>query len=136
MNRYIVIVMIVLAGLLADANLFAQGRNHDVIMRDIRTAYRSLGENLEATEQSAAVDNANRLAGYFREIEAFWARLETQDAMGFASDAAEAASIVAARTVEQDYEGAQVPYEVLGATCGSCHAAHRETIVGGFTIMP
>ena len=80
MNRYIVLVMIVLAGLLAGANSFAQGRNHDVIMRDIRTAYRSLGENLEANEQSGAVEDASQLEGFYREIEAFWTRLETQDA--------------------------------------------------------
>ncbi len=136
MNRYIALVMIVLAGLLAGATSFAQGRNHDVIMRDIRTAYRSLGENLEANEQSAAVDNATQLEGFFREIEAFWTRLETQDAMGLASEAADAASTVAARTGEADFEGAQAPYEAIGATCGSCHNAHRETIEGGFLIRP
>ncbi len=142
MNRYFALVMIVASGVFAGVTLFAQdggpyqGRPHDEIMQDIRTAYRSLGENLEANEPSAAADNATRLEGFFRETEAFWARLETQDATGFAREAADAAAMVAARTGEEDVEAAKASYEVIGASCGSCHGAHRETIETGFTIKP
>ena len=136
MNRYFALVMIMLAGMIEGPTSFAQGRPHDELMRDIRTAYRSLGENLEANDPSTAVNNATQLEGLFREIEAFWTRLETQDAMGFASEAADAAATVAARTGEEDIDGAKVPYEAIGATCGNCHDAHRETIVGGFRIKP
>ena len=136
MNRYSALFMIVLAGVYAVTPLFAQGRNHDDIMRDIRAAYRSLGENLEANAAAAAVDDATRLEGFFRETEAFWTRLETQDAMGFAREAAEAAATVAARTGEDDIDGTQEPYEVIGDSCGSCHSAHREQLEQGFRIKP
>ena len=136
MNRYFALFMIVLAGVYAGAPLFAQGRNHDELMRDIRTAYRSLGENLEANEPTAAGNNAIQLEGLFREIEAFWTRLETQDAMGFAREAAEAAATVAANAGEGDFEAAKVPYEAIGASCGSCHGAHREEVENGFRIKP
>lgn len=136
MNRYIAVVMIVLAGVIAGATAFAQGRNHDLIMQDIRTTYRSLGENLEANAAPEAVNNAALLEGLFREIEAFWTRLETQDAMGFAREAAEAAATIAASTGEEDFEAAQAPYEVIGDSCGSCHNAHREQIEEGFRIKP
>ena len=136
MNRCSALVMIVFAGVFAGATSFAQGRPHDEVMRDIQTAYRSLGETLEANEPSAAVNNATQLEGFFREIEAFWTRLETQDAMGFAREAAEAAASVAASTGEEDFDAAKVPYEAIGDSCGSCHSAHREQIEQGFRIKP
>ena len=136
MNRYLALFMIVLAGVYVGTPLFAQGRNHDELMRDIRTAYRSLGENLDANEPTAAGNNATQLEGLFREIEAFWTRLETQDAMGMAKEAAEAAATVAAETGEGDFEAAKVASEVIGASCGSCHDAHREQIADGFRIKP
>ena len=141
MNRYFALVMIVASGVFAGATVFAQsgpyqGRPHDEIMKDIRATYGSLGENLEASEAPAVVDDAARLEGLFRETEAFWARFETEDAMGFARGARDAAAAVAARASDGDMDSSQELYSAIRDHCGNCHKSHREETLTGYLIRP
>ena len=141
MNRYFALVFIVASGVLAGATVFAQdgpyqGRPHDEIMKDVQATYRSLGENLEASEAPAVAEDAARLEGLFRETEAFWARFQTEDAIAAARGAREAVAAVAARVGDGDVEAAQESYSAVRGFCGSCHEFHREQTLTGYIIRP
>ncbi len=144
MNRYfalVILVIVVAFGVFAGATGFAQGdrytgRPHDEIMQDVRDTFRSLGENLEASEAPAIADDAARLEGLFRETEAFWERFQTEDAIDAATGAREATAAVAARASDGDIESAQESYSAIREYCGSCHESHREETLTGFIIKP
>ena len=105
-------------------------------MKDIQAAYRSLGENLESSEAPAVVEDTARLEGLFRETEAFWTVLQTEDAIGAAREAREAAADVAERVGDGDIEAAQESYSAIRDQCGSCHENHREQTLTGYIIRP
>ena len=106
------------------------------IMKDVQATYRSLGENLEASEAPAVAEDAARLEGLFRETEAFWARFQTEDAIAAARGAREAVAAVAARVGDGDVEAAQESYSAVRGFCGSCHEFHREQTLTGYIIRP
>ncbi len=141
MNRHFMLVMILASGLFAGATVLAQsgpyqGRPHNEIMQDIRTAFGSLGQNLEANQAAAVADDAARLEGLFTETEAFWARFQTEDAIGDARGARDTTADVAAQAAAGDFEAAQESYTAIRGYCGNCHEFHRRETLDGFVIRP
>lgn len=137
MSRRFLLVMITAAGVVAVAAAFAQqSRPYNQIMKDVGTTFASLKQNLDANSAAAAAADAAKLEGLFTETEAFWAPLDTQDAVKFAKGAREAASAVGTAAKSNDMKAAQASYSVIQKNCGNCHFAHREDTGKGFLIKP
>lgn len=137
MNRRFVLTIIVIAVLVAGATAFAQQhRPYNQIMKDVGATFASLKKNLDGNNGAAAAEDAAKLEGLFTETEAFWAPLDTQDAVGFAKRARGAATAVGTAAKGNDIKAAQTSYAVIQKSCANCHLSHREETGKGFFIKP
>jgi len=137
MKRQFVLVSMVIAVLLAGATLWAQQRRtHDLIMKDVQATYANLKKNLDANNTAAAVEDATKLEGLFKETEGFWAPLNTKDAVNFAKSAQEDTAAVVAAVKANDMKKAQETYTTVRNNCAGCHFSHREESGKGFSIKP
>ena len=136
MNRQFVLVMIVIAAVFAGATAFAQQhRPYDQIMKDVGATFASLKKNLDANSAAAAIEDAAKLQGLFKETEAFWAPLKTKDAVDFAKRASDAAAAVGV-AAKSDTKAALESYTGLQKNCAGCHFSHREDTGKGVLIRP
>ena len=127
MNRQFVLIIIVIAGVFAGGIASAQQhRSYNLIMKDIGPTFASLKKNLDANSGAAAAEDAAKLEKLFTETEAFWAPLNTLDAVGFAQKAREASAAVGAAAKSNDMKAALASYTAIQKNCGNCHLAHRE----------
>ena len=86
---------------------------------------------------AAAAADAAKLQSLFAETEAFWAPLNTFDAVNFAKRVQEGAGVIGAAAKSNDMKAALTSYAATQKNCGNCHLAHREdTGKGGFLIRP
>jgi cytochrome c556 len=137
MNRLFLLITIAVAGTIVAATAFAQQhRPYNQIMKDVGTTFASLKKNLDANSAAAAAQDAAKLEGLFTETEAFWAPLDTKDAVNFAKRAREAATAVGAASKGNDIKAAQASYAVIQKSCANCHFTHREETGKGFLIKP
>ena len=86
--------------------------------------------------QAAAVEDAAKLERLFTEVEAFWAPFDTQDAVGFAKRARDAAAAIGTASKGTDIKAAQASVAVVQKSCANCHLSHREETGKGFLIKP
>ena len=137
MNQRFVFIIVVIAGVFAVGLVSAQQhRPYDQIMKDIGPTFANLKKNLDANSGAAAAEDAAKLEKLFTETEAFWAPLNTKDAVGFAKGAREASAAVGTAVKNNDMKAAQASYAVIQKNCGNCHLAHREETGKGFLIKP
>jgi cytochrome c556 len=137
MNRRFLLVMIAAAGIGAAATTFAQQqRPYNQIMKEVGTTFASLKKNLDSNSVAAAAADAFKLEGLFAETEAFWAPLDTQDAVKFAKGARAGASAFGTAAKSNDMKAALASYSAIQKNCGNCHFAHREDTGKGFLIRP
>lgn len=137
MNRKSVFIAIVIVLVVAGATAFAQQhRPYNQIMKDVQPAFASLKKNLDGNNAAAAAEDAAKLQQLFTEVEAFWAPLDTQDAVGFAKRARDAAGSIGTAAKSNDIKAAQTSYAVIQKTCANCHFTHREETGKGFLIKP
>jgi cytochrome c556 len=137
MNRHLVSIIIVIAGVLAAAAAFAQQhRPYDQVMKDVGATFANLKKNLDANSGAAAAEDAAKLERLFTETEAFWAPLDTNDAVNFAKRAREGAATLGAAAKGNDMKTAQASYSAIQKNCANCHFAHREDTGKGFLIKP
>ncbi len=127
MNRQFVWIIIVIAGVFAGGIASAQQhRSYNLIMKDIGPTFASLKKNLDANSGAAAAEDAAKLEKLFTETEAFWAPLNTGDAVGYAQKAREASAAAGAAAKNNDMKAALASYTAIQKNCGNCHLAHRE----------
>ena len=137
MNRQLLLIIIVIAGVFAAGAASAQQhRPYNQIMKDVGETFASLRKNLDANSAATAAADAAKLEGLFTETEAFWAPLNTKDAVGFAKSAREASAAVGAAAKNNDIKAAQASIAAVQKSCGLCHSSHREETGKGFLIKP
>jgi cytochrome c556 len=137
MNRRVILIIIVIAVVLTDIAAFAQQhRAYNLIMKDIQPVFAALRKDLDGNNGAAAAEDAAKLQALFTEVEGFWTPFDTQDAVGFAKRAGEAAAKIGTAAKANDIKGAQASLAVVQKTCASCHFAHREETAKGFLIRP
>ena len=140
MNRRFVLILIVVIAIgvfCAGTTVSAQQhRPYNEIMKDVSATFTSLKKNLDENSGTPAADDAAKLQRLFTETEAFWAPLDTQDAVNFAKRAREAATALGAAAKGNDIKAAQASYTAIQKSCGGCHFAHREDTGKGFLIKP
>jgi cytochrome c556 len=83
------------------------------------------------TDLSAAAQSASDVQAAFAKIEAFWSAKGTSDAVGFAKAIQAAAKDAHDAAAAGNKDGAVAAAQKIGATCGSCHMAHRNRLPDG-----
>ena len=92
----------------------------------------SLKKNIEAKTGDAAVADADKLAGIFKQVGEFWQkRGGADDAVAGSQKAATAASAISAAAKAGNMDQASAELKNLQSTCGGCHMAHRDRVEGG-----
>ncbi len=92
-------------------------------------------EQIQASA-AAAVEDATKLAGLFREIEQYWIALNTRDAIGLAKSSHESAATIVENINGNDFDAAQIAFRDVQQACIHCHFTHRERTIDGFVIKP
>src|SRR6266480_1769878 len=127
MNGQFVVALILVAAVFAGATALAQQhRPYNLIMKDVGETWASLKKNLDSNSGAAAAADAAKLQALFAETEAFWAPLETGDAVGFAKNARNGLATLETAAKANDIKAAQATYAAVQKNCGNCHFAHRE----------
>ena len=136
MSRNLAFIVIAIAGVLAGTPASAQQRLHDQIMKEIGPTFGSVRRNLEANNTAQVVEDAAKLEGLFSETEAWWARLNTGDAVRYSRFARDAAAAMGRAASANDIDAARLAVPDIQKTCTACHFTHREQTGEGYTIIP
>lgn len=104
----------------------AQPRSYDVIMKEIGATFAALRSEVQSPDLAASVGDAEKLARLFTEVEEFWARFKTNDAIDAARGARDASRAIAQAARGKDAQTAATNVSGLGGFCTRCHGTHRE----------
>ena len=115
--------------------LFAQSDpEYQGWMKTVAATNQSLQKNLAAKNAAGVSADATKLADTFKEVEGFWQKRSTTDAVNFAKEAQTAAAAVSRDATSGNMDQAAADAKTLAAACGQCHMAHREKADSGFKI--
>ena len=103
-------------------------------MKTVGATNQSLQKNLAAKNTAGVAADATKLAETFKEVEGFWQKRNTTDAVNFARQAQTAAAAVSKAATSGNMEQAAADAKTLAAACGECHMTHREKADSGFKI--
>jgi len=121
-----------LAAFAVASNSFAQDEaEYAKWMKSIAGTMGSMRKHFEAKEAPAAATDAEKVSSIFKDVEAYYAKSNTEDAIKWSHDAQLAANETAEAAKSGDLEKAGMSAKGIGATCGPCHAAHREKLADG-----
>ena len=106
--------------------LFAQSDpEYQSWMKTVAATNQSLQKNLAAKNASGVSEDATKLANTFKEVEGFWQKRNTTDAVNIAKQAQTAAAAVSKDATSGNMEQAATDAKTLAAACPS-----RESRVG------
>jgi cytochrome c556 len=100
-------------------------------MKDLGAANQSLRNNVTAKDYDAIAKDAATFKASFAVAQAFWTGKQVDDAMKLAQDGAKAAADLETAAKAKSEEGVAAAQRAVGATCASCHMAHRERLQDG-----
>jgi uncharacterized protein YoxC len=118
--------MIVAAAL----TVFAQTKDLPPLMKEIQPTFNGLTTGMRGRTMSAAdvAKDADKLQKLFADVGAFMKEKNIQDAVGMAKDAETAASDLAKAARANEADSMFKAQKTIQKQCGTCHAAHRETL--------
>jgi len=120
---------------LTSIGLAQDEKDYSTWMKTVAATNGTLRKNIEAKMGDAAAADADKLAGVFKQVTAFWQkRGGADDAVAAAQKAEAAASKISTDAKAGNWTEASAGVTTLGATCGGCHMAHRERGADGFKI--
>jgi cytochrome c556 len=99
-------------------------RRFDDIMKEVGSTFAELKENLDKQNPDAA-KHSLKLQGLFKEVEAFWARYDTKDAIDAAQKAQTAFGALSESVRVNNFQQAGTTYTAAGRYCAACHSVHR-----------
>jgi cytochrome c556 len=103
-------------------------------MKTVGATTDSLLKNVAAKDAAAAGANVRTLQDTFKQVEMFWDKRGTADAVNFAKLAQTVLATVAKDAAAGNMDQAVTDTNSLAAACGGCHTAHRQKILTGFKI--
>jgi len=95
------------------------------LMKDVGATFGSLGKDIQAKKSDSAAEDAQKLAGLFKQVEAFWAKSKTEDAIAFAQAGEKASSQAAESAKANNLDQASAAVNDIGKTCKGCHGAYK-----------
>jgi mono/diheme cytochrome c family protein len=84
-----------------------------------------------ANNFDAVANDAATLKRSFATALEYWTAKKADDAIGLARGGAKAADDLESAAKAKNAEGVTAAQRALGATCGTCHTAHRERLQDG-----
>ena len=95
-------------------------------MRDIEDTTKSLDSNVALKDAKTAVNEAQQLVAFFRQVEGFYAQKgDAADAVGYARKTHELAVQTLAAVEAQDFDHASDTVSALARSCKSCHDVYK-----------
>ncbi len=125
---------LIAVGLSAGLLLAQSDSAYQSLMKTIGATNGSMQKNIAAKDGAATAADAKKLADTFKEVEDFWEKRGTKDAVDFAKGAHMVAESVEKAAMAGDMDKAAADAKTMGRNCGGCHMAHREKTESGFTI--
>ena len=101
------------------------------LMKTTSATMGSLRKNLEAKQGPDAAKDAQKLADVYKQVGAYFAKANADDAVKLAKSGETAATELASAATAGNMDQAAADAKTIGGTCGPCHAAHREKLEGG-----
>ena len=102
-------------------------------MKDIAQTKGKVAKGVVSKSADVA-ENAEHLAGLFKQVVAFWQGRNVSDAVGIAKGAETASMNLAAAAKAGDEAKEQSSLMTINNACGECHMAHRAGEKGNFSI--
>jgi len=126
-------ILLFTAGLTVLAvGVFGQGEaDYQNWMKTVGATSGSLRKNLEAKNAEAASADAKKLQDAFQQVHDFWHKKNVDDAMKFAMNASDGFRQVAEQASAGKFDDAAASLKKASASCGACHAVHREKASDG-----
>ncbi len=125
-------LVLTVASLLLASTSFAQDEaDFAKWMKSIAGTMGSMRKHFEAKEAEDAAKDAEKVSSLFKDVEGYYAKTSTEDAVKWAHNAQLAANETAEAAKSNDLEKAGISAKNIGATCGPCHTAHREKLESG-----
>jgi len=111
--------------------LYAQ-RDIMPVMKEVGPTSQSMNKNIGAGSWADVAKDADKLQGLFKEVGDFMKAQKQEKAVGWANDAATAAGDISKASKAGKADDATAAAGKLKATCGTCHAVHRDGTPGNF----
>jgi len=86
----------------------------------------SLNKNLMAKDSNGVAADAQKLEANLKQVEDYWQKRGTTDAVDFAKRGQMAAAAVAKDASAGNLDQAAADLKMVQGACGGCHMAHRE----------
>jgi hypothetical protein len=102
-------------------------------MKDIAATKKSVAKGV-ASKAADVPENAEKLAGLFKQVATFWEGRNASDAVDIAKKAADASTELAEAAKAGDEAKEQSSLQTINGACGQCHMAHREGSQGNYSI--
>jgi uncharacterized protein len=104
-------------------------------MKDVSAASGNLKTEAPAHAHADVAKDADKLQQTFAEVQAFFAKRNTPDAVSLAEAMSASAKELSAAAAAGNADGEDVALKKLSSGCASCHSVHREKLSeGGFKI--
>ena len=98
------------------------------VMKEIGPAYSALQRDNAAMNHPDGIKQAQLLSDRFKEVQAYWEAKKADDAITASKNAIEAADATVKASEVMDMTALTTAQQKLGASCQSCHQAHREQL--------
>ena len=100
-------------------------------MKATNAALKSLKDNVDAKNWEGVAKDGATLKTLFEATQAFWEKRKAEDAIGAAKTALQSAADLEKAGQARDEQRVLTAQKTLGATCKTCHDAHRERLQDG-----
>jgi hypothetical protein len=130
-------IALTLCSLLATFAVVAHADDADLkaAMKTAGGASGKLRKEVEAKAFADIAKDAATLQGAFKQMEDYFAKAGTADAVKWSQDGGAAAGELAKAATAENAEQVTASLKAASATCGACHTAHREKLPeGGYKI--
>jgi hypothetical protein len=95
------------------------------LMKNVGATFGSLGKNVQAKNGEAAAEDAKKLAGLFKEVEAFWTKSNTADAIALRSSSPEGIFGGCGKCKGEQLRAGFSRSGQHCQSCKGCHDAHK-----------
>jgi cytochrome c556 len=131
-------VVVVLAGVFTVSVVAAQEKppeNYVAAMKTVDATNRALRGHLTAKDYAAMEADAKALKPAFETTLKFWEEKKTEDAIGWAKGVLKAVDDLEKGAKDKNDETIGGAVKTIGGSCMTCHAAHRQRMPDGTSMI-
>jgi cytochrome c556 len=110
----------------------ADEEDYSAAMKEVGARNTALRKSIASASDADALASAARLEAIFKDVQAYWENRKADDAITAAKNAVAAAQSISTAVAAHDAAAVTTGLQTLGATCGTCHSAHRDRLAFDF----